>query len=90
MFVADILPTGFLAVQRAAVGPGDVTVVLGCGPVGLMALICAVGTARRVIAVDGIAGAARVGRGRSGPRRSTRRLPARPFRPRPAASAPMR
>jgi threonine dehydrogenase-like Zn-dependent dehydrogenase len=54
VFIADILPTGFLAVQRAAVGAGDVVVVLGCGPVGLMALICAVGTARRVIAVDGI------------------------------------
>jgi alcohol dehydrogenase len=54
VFLADILPTGFLAVQRAAVATGDVAVVLGCGPVGLMALICAVGTARRVIAVDGI------------------------------------
>jgi alcohol dehydrogenase len=54
VFIADILPTGFLAVQRAGVGPGDVLVVLGSGPVGLMALICAVGTARRVIAVDGI------------------------------------
>jgi alcohol dehydrogenase len=55
VFVADILPTGFLAVQRAGVGPGDVVVVLGCGPVGLMAVLCAVGTARRVIAIDGIA-----------------------------------
>ncbi len=54
VFVADILPTGFVAVQRAAVGAGDVAVVLGCGPVGLMAVMCAVGTARRVIAVDGI------------------------------------
>ncbi len=54
VFIADILPTGFLAVQRAGVAPGDVVVVLGSGPVGLMALICAVGTARRVIAVDGI------------------------------------
>ena len=54
VFVADILPTGLLAVQRGAVGAGDVVVVLGCGPVGLMALICAVGTARLVIAVDGI------------------------------------
>jgi 2-desacetyl-2-hydroxyethyl bacteriochlorophyllide A dehydrogenase len=54
VFVADILPTGLLAVQRGAVGAGDVVVVLGCGPVGLMALICALGTARRVIAVDGI------------------------------------
>jgi threonine dehydrogenase-like Zn-dependent dehydrogenase len=55
VFVADILPTGFLAVQRAGVGSGDVVAVLGCGPVGLMAVLCAVGTARRVIAVDAIA-----------------------------------
>ena len=54
VFVADILPTGFLAVQRSGVGSGDVAVVLGCGPVGLMAVLCAVGVARRVIAVDGI------------------------------------
>ncbi|HEY2655494.1 MAG TPA: alcohol dehydrogenase catalytic domain-containing protein [Solirubrobacteraceae bacterium] len=54
VFVADILPTGLLAVQRGAVVAGDVVVVLGCGPVGLMALICAVGIARLVIAVDGI------------------------------------
>jgi threonine dehydrogenase-like Zn-dependent dehydrogenase len=55
VFVADILPTGFLAVERAGVGMGDVVVVLGAGPVGLMAVISAVGPARRVIAVDGIA-----------------------------------
>lgn len=54
VFVADILPTGFLAVQRSRIGPGDVAVVLGCGPVGLMAVLCAVGASRRVIAVDGI------------------------------------
>ena len=54
VFVADILPTGFLAIQRAGVGSGDVAVVLGCGPVGLMAVLCAVGPARKVIAVDGI------------------------------------
>jgi 2-desacetyl-2-hydroxyethyl bacteriochlorophyllide A dehydrogenase len=54
VFVADILPTGFLAVERAAVSLGDVVAVLGCGPVGLMAVMCAVGPGRRVIAVDGI------------------------------------
>ena len=54
VFVADILPTGFLAVERASVGLGDVVAVLGCGPVGLMAVICAAGLGRRVIAVDGI------------------------------------
>ena len=55
VFVADILPTGYLAVRRAGVAPGDVTVVLGCGPVGLMAVLSAVGMARRVIAVDSVA-----------------------------------
>jgi len=55
VFVADILPTGLLAVQRSQIGPGDVVVVLGAGPVGLMAVLCALGTARRVIAVDAIA-----------------------------------
>jgi threonine dehydrogenase-like Zn-dependent dehydrogenase len=55
VFVADILPTGFLAVERAGVGMGDVVVVLGAGPVGLMAVISAVGAARRVISVDAIA-----------------------------------
>ena len=54
VFVADILPTGFLAIERAGVKSGDVAVVLGCGPVGLMAVLCAVGPARKVIAVDGI------------------------------------
>jgi threonine dehydrogenase-like Zn-dependent dehydrogenase len=55
VFVADILPTGFVAVQRASVGLGDLTVVLGCGPVGLMAVMCALQSSGRVIAVDGIA-----------------------------------
>ncbi|MDE3130326.1 MAG: alcohol dehydrogenase catalytic domain-containing protein [Acidobacteriota bacterium] len=54
VFVADILPTGFLAVQSSGAGAGDVAVVLGCGPVGLMAVLCAVGPVRKVIAVDGI------------------------------------
>ena len=54
VFVADILPTGYLAVQKSGIGIGDVIAVLGCGPVGLMAVMCAVGPGRRVIAVDGI------------------------------------
>jgi threonine dehydrogenase-like Zn-dependent dehydrogenase len=54
VFVADILPTGFVAVERASVGLGDVVAVLGCGPVGLMAVMCAAGWGRRVIAVDGV------------------------------------
>jgi alcohol dehydrogenase len=55
IFCADILPTGYASVVRGGVGVGDTVVVLGCGPVGLMAVLCAVGVAGRVIAVDGIA-----------------------------------
>lgn len=54
VFIADILPTGFAAVQRGRVSNQDCVVVLGCGPVGLMAVMTAVGVARVVIAVDGI------------------------------------
>ena len=55
VFIADILPTGLAGVRGAELQFGDVLVVLGCGPVGLMAIMSAVGTARAVIAVDGIA-----------------------------------
>jgi alcohol dehydrogenase len=55
VFLADMLPTGHGAVRRGGVGIGDVVVVLGLGCVGLMATMVAAGTARKVIAVDGIA-----------------------------------
>jgi 2-desacetyl-2-hydroxyethyl bacteriochlorophyllide A dehydrogenase len=55
VFVADILPTGYAGVRRGEVAVGDVVVVLGAGPVGLMAVLSARGTAREVIAVDGVA-----------------------------------
>jgi threonine dehydrogenase-like Zn-dependent dehydrogenase len=54
VFVADMLPTGYSAVQRSDAQPGDVIAVLGCGTVGLMAILFATRLARRVIAVDGI------------------------------------
>lgn len=54
VFVADILPTGYGAVARGGVRAGDVVAVLGCGPVGLMAVMCAVHEGATVIAVDGI------------------------------------
>jgi 2-desacetyl-2-hydroxyethyl bacteriochlorophyllide A dehydrogenase len=54
VFVADMLPTGFSAVRRGGVAVGDVVVVLGCGTVGLMAILLARRLARAVIAVDGI------------------------------------
>ncbi|OLE37362.1 MAG: hypothetical protein AUG48_04630 [Actinobacteria bacterium 13_1_20CM_3_68_9] len=55
IFLADILPTGFGAVARGGVSAGDMVVVVGCGPVGLMAVMCAADIAGTLIAVDGVA-----------------------------------
>lgn len=55
LFLADILPTGFAAVQNSGAGLDDTIVVLGCGPVGLMAVLCASAFGGGTIAVDGIA-----------------------------------
>jgi threonine dehydrogenase-like Zn-dependent dehydrogenase len=55
VFVADMLPTGYNAVKRADLAVGDVVVVVGCGTVGLMAILFARRVARTVIAIDGIA-----------------------------------
>ncbi len=54
VFLADILPTGYGAVVRGGVSSGDTVVVVGCGPVGLMAVLSAAGIAGRLIAVDGV------------------------------------
>lgn len=54
VFLADVLPTGFGALKRAGTSLGDVVVIIGCGPVGLMAVMCAVRLAASVIAVDTI------------------------------------
>lgn len=54
VFLADILPTGYGAVVRGGVSQGDTVVVVGCGPVGLMAVLCAYGLAGRVVAVDSV------------------------------------
>ena len=54
VFLADILPTGYGAVVRGGVADGDTVVVVGCGPVGLMAVLCAANVAGRLIAVDGV------------------------------------
>ncbi|HYT52378.1 MAG TPA: alcohol dehydrogenase catalytic domain-containing protein [Gaiellaceae bacterium] len=54
IFLADILPTGYGAVVRGGVSAGDVVVVVGCGPVGLMAAMCAADIAGTLIAVDGV------------------------------------
>lgn len=43
---------GFHAVRRAAIGPGETVVVLGCGMIGLGVLLGALRAGARVIAVD--------------------------------------
>ncbi len=53
IFVGDILSTGYFAAERGQIRPGDTVAVIGAGPVGLMAVMCAqlFGPAR-VFAVD--------------------------------------
>src|SRR5579864_834979 len=41
IFVGDILSTGFFGAERAEIKPGDNVAVIGAGPVGLMATMCA-------------------------------------------------
>ncbi|NAS20389.1 alcohol dehydrogenase catalytic domain-containing protein [Herbidospora sp. NEAU-GS84] len=52
--VSDIFPTAWFGARLAEVGPGDVVVVLGAGPVGQLAALSArMQGAGRVIIVDG-------------------------------------
>ena len=39
LFVGDIFTTGYDCASEARIEPGDVVTVLGCGPVGLMAIL---------------------------------------------------
>ncbi|EOW8912883.1 zinc-binding dehydrogenase, partial [Listeria monocytogenes] len=53
LFLSDVLPTAYWSVVNAGVKKGDTVVVLGCGPIGLMAQKFAwMKGAKRVIAVD--------------------------------------
>lgn len=53
LFLSDVLPTAYWSVKNAGIKKGDSVVVLGCGPVGLMAQKFAwMEGANRVIAVD--------------------------------------
>ena len=54
VFLADVLPTGLASVVRGGVSAGDTVVVVGCGPVGLVALLLSASLAGRLIAVDGV------------------------------------
>lgn len=51
--IADAMTTAFWSVDNAGVKKGDTVIVLGCGPVGLLAQkFCWLKGAKRVIAVD--------------------------------------
>jgi threonine dehydrogenase-like Zn-dependent dehydrogenase len=56
LFAGDVLSTGYFCADLAGIEPGSAVAVLGCGPVGLMAVIGAreLG-AGRVFAVDSLA-----------------------------------
>jgi alcohol dehydrogenase len=53
LLAGDILSTAAFAVELVGVSPGDLVAVVGCGPVGLLAIRAALGRgAREVMAVD--------------------------------------
>lgn len=53
LFLSDIFPTGYAAVERCKIKPSDVVAIWGCGPVGQMAIRSAfILGAARVIAID--------------------------------------
>lgn len=53
LFLTDILPTGWTAIDKAQLKGGETVVVFGCGPVGLMAMKAAwLRGAERVVGVD--------------------------------------
>lgn len=56
LFVGDILATGYWAAQLAEIKQGDTVAVLGAGPAGLCAMMCAgLYGASHVVAVDPLA-----------------------------------
>lgn len=53
LFVGDILTTGYTCAYEAEIAPGDSVAVIGCGPVGLFAVMVAyLLGASRVFAID--------------------------------------
>ncbi len=53
LFLSDIFPTGYAAVERCKIKPSDVVAIWGCGPVGQMAIRSAlILGAAKVIAID--------------------------------------
>ena len=92
VLLTDILPTGYMGAVRADITPGSTVVVVGLGPVGIMALQCAAlfGPAR-ILAVDMVP--ERLARAAAwGPSPSTPAWPRAPSRswPPPVGGAPSR
>jgi threonine dehydrogenase-like Zn-dependent dehydrogenase len=57
LFLSDILPTAYMAVENCNIKSTDTVAVWGCGPVGLLAIQCAwMLGAHRVIALDHVKG----------------------------------
>ena len=55
LFLTDIFPTAYEAVENCAIQPGDTIANWGCGPVGLFAIKCAFMLgAEKVIAIDNV------------------------------------
>jgi len=54
LFLSELLPTAYAAVENCQILPGDVVAVWGCGPVGQLVIQCAyLLGAEKVIAIDG-------------------------------------
>ncbi len=57
LFLSDILPTAYMAVENCGIKPGDIVAIWGCGPVGQLAIRCALMLgAERVISIDPVKG----------------------------------
>lgn len=55
LFLSDIFPTGFMAVENCNIQKGDTVAIWGCGPVGQFAIKSAfLMGAERVIAIDNV------------------------------------
>jgi threonine dehydrogenase-like Zn-dependent dehydrogenase len=53
LFLGDILSTAWQAVEQCDLEPGQTVAVFGCGPIGLLSIVCALELgAERVIAID--------------------------------------
>jgi len=64
LFVGDILTTGYDAVRKTDMRPGDVVAVIGCGPVGLCTVMAAKALgAGKVVAIDTVADRLKIAEG---------------------------